>query len=155
MAIYFYKEKGEFGYLASYSPHGFYKNGIYWQTVEHYYQASKFNDIELKKKIINAETPKIASSIGRNKNNPLLQNWDNIKMDIMHDAVLAKFLAHHDLAKKLIETGDEEIIEETTKESYWGCGPNKDGLNVYGKILCKVREELKLLLCSEEKIFYR
>lgn len=44
---------------------------------------------------------------------------------------------------KILDTGDEEIVEETVKENYWGCGPNKDGQNNYGKILVKVREKLR------------
>ena len=36
MAIEFYKEFGDLGYLANYSNHGFYKNGIYYKTVEHF-----------------------------------------------------------------------------------------------------------------------
>lgn len=146
MAIYFYKEFGELGYLASYSLHGFSKDGIYWKTVEHYYQAHKFEDDDVKKMIIDAETPKEASAIGRNRTNKLRDDWREVKNKIMYDAVVAKFLAHPDLARKLIGTGNEEIIEETEKESYWGCGPNKDGKNIYGKILCKVREELKLFM---------
>ena len=42
MAIYFYKQYGELGYLANYSSHGFYKDELYWPTAEHYYQAQKF-----------------------------------------------------------------------------------------------------------------
>ena len=61
----------------------------------------------------------------------------------MYEAVLYKFMAHEDLKEKLLATGNEEIIEETTKENYWGCGPNYDGENNYGKILCKVREQLR------------
>lgn len=142
MAIFFYKEFGPYGYLASYSNHGFEKNGIYWKTVEHYYQAQKFDDILVKEKIINAPTPKIASQIGRSKEYKLRNDWDNIKNKVMYEAVLAKFMAHPDIAKKLIETGDEDIIEATEKENYWGCGPNKNGKNIYGKILCQVRTEL-------------
>ena len=61
----------------------------------------------------------------------------------MLETVLLKFRAHPDILKLLIETGDEELIENTTKESYWGCGPNKDGQNNYGKILVKARKILK------------
>lgn len=145
MAIYFYKEFGELGYLASYSPHGFYKDNVYWKTVEHYYQAQKFDDISVKELIIKAETPKIASTIGRDRKYKLRDDWDRIRDRIMYEAVLAKFLAHPDLAKKLLGTGEEEIVEETVKENYWGCGPNRDGFNMYGKILCKVREQLRKL----------
>lgn len=145
MAIYFYKEFGDLGYLATYSQHGFIKDGIYWKTVEHYYQANKFVEDEVRNLVINAETPKMASAIGRNRNYKIRDDWEQVKNEIMYDAVLAKFLAHPNLAEKLIATGNEEIVEETVKESYWGCGPKKDGLNIYGKILCKVREDLKKL----------
>lgn len=143
LTIFFYKEFGELGYLASYSNHGFYKNGVYWKTVEHYYQAQKFDDETIRQMIIMAETPKMASIIGRNKKYKLRKGWDEIKVEIMYEAVLEKFLAHPDLAKKLINTGNEEIVEATTKEDFWGCGPNKTGENNYGRILCKVREKLK------------
>lgn len=143
MAIRFYKEFGELGYLASYSDYGFFKDGVFWKTVEHYYQAHKFENREVVEMIINAETPKIASKIGRNRSYAIKENWEEIKVDIMFDAVLAKFVFHPDLAKKLMDTGNEEIIEETVKENFWGCGPQKNGKNMYGKILCKVRDELK------------
>lgn len=142
MAIYFYKEFGPLGYLASYSPHGFYKDGIYWKTVEHYYQAQKFEEESVRQKIANALTPKEASSIGRDRIYKIRKDWRKIKKGVMYDAVYCKFKTHPDLAQKLLDTGDEEIIEETTKETYWGCGPNRDGENNYGKILCQVRERL-------------
>lgn len=146
MAIYFYKEFGDYGYLASYSAHGFYKDGINWKTVEHYYQAQKFADDTVRNLIINAETPKIASTIGRDRKYALREDWDQVKNDFMYDAVLEKFLVHTNLAEKLLATGDEEIVEETVKENYWGCGSNKDGINMYGQILCRVREKLRNLL---------
>ena len=119
MAIRFYKEFGELGYLASYSNYGFFKDGIFWKTIEHYYQAHKFEDQKIIEKIINAETPKVASEIGRDRSYPIKENWEEIKVGIMFDAVFAKFMAHPDLAKKLIDTGNEEIIEETVKEDFW------------------------------------
>lgn len=143
MAIKFYKEFGELGYLATYSNHGFYKDDIFYRTSEHYYQSKKFDDPIVVQKIIDAETPKEASNIGRDRNNKLRENWCLIKNEIMYEAVLYKFMEHADLREKLLATGNEEIIEETTKENYWGCGPNYDGTNHYGKILCKVRERLR------------
>lgn len=143
MAIEFYKEFGPLGYLATYSNHGFYKDGVFWKTSEHYYQAQKFKNKEVQKLIINAPTPKLASEIGRDRRYKIRDDWDEIKQDIMFEAVLFKFQANHDILFKLLETGDEEIIEKTEKENYWGCGPLKDGQNNYGKILAKVRNVLK------------
>ena len=104
MAIYFYKQFGPLGYLATYSEHGFYKDGVYWKTSEHYYQAQKFDDDKVREMIINADTPKIASNIGRDKQFRLREDWEEVKQDIMYDAVYYKFKAHQDICKKLLDT---------------------------------------------------
>ena len=36
---------------------------------------------------------------------------------------------YEDILKKLLDTGNAEIVEATVKENYWGCGPNNDGQN--------------------------
>ena len=95
MAIEFYKEFGELGYLASYSNHGFFKNGIYYKTVEHYYQSEKFDNKKLKEKIINCSTPKEASIIGRDRNNIRRKDFDKLKT--MYDAVYEKFNQNRDM----------------------------------------------------------
>ena len=150
MSIDFYKEYGELGYLANYSNHGFYKDNIYYKTAEHYYQANKFDDINIRNKIINAKTPKEASNIGRDRNNIRKKDFNKIKNKVMEEAIYEKFKQNSDIRTKLLETGNEEIREMTTKESYWGVGPNLDGSNYSGKILMKVRERLRKEL-SENK----
>lgn len=141
--IRFYKEFGEYGYLATYSNYVFFKDGIYWKTSEHYYQAQKFLENDIKLRIANAETPKIASIIGRDRNLKIRSDWEEIKQDVMYDAVYFKFMQNENILKKLLHTGNAEIIEATVKENYWGCGPNNDGQNNYGKILVKVRNQIR------------
>lgn len=147
-AIYFYKEFGELGYLASYSEHGFYKDNIYWKTLEHYYQAQKFEDKDVIEKIIKAATPKEASTIGRDRNNHLKNNWSKIKLDVMEEGLYNKYIQNKDICEKLLNTGNKEIVEATVKEFYWGCGIDGTGENHFGKLLVKVRnyirKELKL-----------
>ena len=63
MSVDFYKEFGELGYLANYSNHGFYEDGVFYKTVEHYYQAKKYDNPTIIKKILEADTPKEASII--------------------------------------------------------------------------------------------
>lgn len=141
--IRFYKEFGEYGYLATYSNYGFFKDGVFWKTSEHYYQAQKFMDSDTKIRIQNAETPKIASTIGRDRKLNLRSDWEEIKQDVMFDAVYYKFKQNKDILQKFLNTGNARIVEATVKENYWGCGPNNDGQNNYGKILIKVREKLR------------
>lgn len=141
--IRFYKEFGEYGYLATYSNYGFFKDGVFWKTSEHYYQAQKFLDSDVKRKIENAETPKIASNIGRDRSLKIRSDWEEVKQRVMFEAVYYKFKQNRYILKKLLATGDAEIVEATVKENYWGCGPNNDGQNNYGKILVRVREKLR------------
>ena len=143
MCIEFYKEFGENGYLANYSNHGFYLNGIYYKTVEHYYQSEKFDNADIKNKIINAKTPKEASLIGRDRNNVRKNNFKMIKNDVMLRGILEKFRQNKDILYKLIETRNSEIVEATVDEYYWGIGKNKTGENNIGKILMNARNILK------------
>ena len=115
MAIEFYKELGSLGYLANYSNHGFLKNGIFYKTAEHYYQSEKFDDKKIKEKIINASSPKEASNIGRNRNYQRRENFKDIKLEVMYQAVLEKFRQNKDIRARLIETRNEPIKEMTTK----------------------------------------
>ena len=141
--IEFYKEFGDLGYLANYSNHGFSIDGIYYKTVEHYYQAMKFDDKNLRKRIINAKTPKEASNIGRDRNNKRINNFKSIKDEVMFNGVLEKFRQNRDIAYKLIETRNKHIVEATVDEYYWGIGKDKSGENHIGGILVKVRERIK------------
>ncbi len=149
MAIEFYKEYGPLGYLANYSLHGFTKNGIYYKTVEHYYQSEKFENLKIKEKVINAETPKIASNIGRDRNNIRVANFKKIKNKVMYDGILEKFRQNRDIAYKLIETRNEPIAEATIDEYYWGIGKDKSGENHIGHILEEVRQRIKEEILEE------
>lgn len=161
MAIEFYKEFGPLGYLANYSNHGFVKNGVFYKTVEHYYQSEKYNDPIIKTQIINAATPKIASNIGRDRNNTRKSGFREIKDQVMFDGILEKFRQNRDIAYKLIATGNESIAEATVDEYYWGIGKDKSGENHIGKIIEHVRSQLKkeiisniILKCQNSEVVY-
>ncbi|MBQ4030321.1 MAG: DUF1768 domain-containing protein, partial [Bacilli bacterium] len=141
--IEFYKEFGDLGYLANYSNHGFTIDNVYYKTVEHYYQAMKFDNEEIRNRIINALTPKEASNIGRDRNNKRIDNFKNIKNYVMFNGILEKFRQNRDIAYKLIETRNNDIAEATIDEYYWGIGKDRSGQNNIGKILVKVRDRIK------------
>lgn len=156
----FYKEFGELGYLANYSNHGFTKNGIFYKTVEHYYQSEKFDNPEIKKRIIDAPTPKEASNIGRDRSNIRKENFKEIKNQVMFDGILEKFRQNRDIVYKLIETRNKKIAEATIDEYYWGIGKDKSGKNVIGDTLVKVRERIKreildniIMNCKGKEVF--
>lgn len=86
-------------------------------------------------------TPHGATYLGRKV--MLRPDWESVKYDVMYEVCLAKFSQNPDLRSKLIATGDAELIEGNTwGDRVWGvCGGV--GENHLGKILMRIRKELK------------
>jgi ribA/ribD-fused uncharacterized protein len=143
VTIKFYRTQEPYGCFANFSRHGFELDGKYWKTSEHYFQAQKFVGTPFEEQVRLVETPKEAAIIGRDRNLPLRKDWEQIKDDVMRKAVLKKIEIHEMIKLVLLETGDEEIIEDSPVDYYWGCGANGSGKNMLGKILMEIRNELR------------
>jgi ribA/ribD-fused uncharacterized protein len=61
----------------------------------------------------------------------------------MHRCCLAKFTQHENLKKLLLDTGDAELQEDSQDDFFWGIGADGSGKNVLGKILMRIRDEIK------------
>ncbi|HLY31420.1 MAG TPA: NADAR domain-containing protein, partial [Ktedonobacterales bacterium] len=57
--------------------------------------------------------------------------------------VLRKFETHERPRAILLGTGDEEIVESSPSDYYWGCGADGSGKNRLGHTLMLVRERLR------------
>lgn len=142
--IEFYSVEEEFGEFSNFALYPVKLQGKIWQTSEHYFQAQKFEDKEYREKIRKAKSPMKAAELGRSRKVKIVSNWDKIKDNVMYDAVKAKFTQHEELKQLLLSTGDAKLVEHTENDNYWGDGGKQGkGLNKLGKILMKVREELK------------
>ncbi|WP_257042091.1 NADAR family protein [Streptomyces sp. TLI_55] len=73
----------------------------------------------------------------------LRRDWERVKDDVMRRAVATKFRAHDDIRQILLSTDDEEIVEDTTTDHYWGQGRSGNGKNMLGKILMRTRSRLR------------
>lgn len=141
--IRFYKLNEPYGFLSNCSLHQVFIEGETWRTVEHFYQASKFPNIEVKNIIKSLDSPKKAADEGRNRKNPIRDDWDFIKEKIMFSALKAKFLQHPQLRRELLNTDSSILIEDTANDNYWGNGGDDTGKNKLGLLLMDVRESIK------------
>lgn len=140
--IYFFTKNDSYYELSNFSPFGFEDEGIYWPTVEHYFQAQKFEDAAYREKIRKAYSPKQAKSLGQARAFPIRSDWEEVKEQIMLYALRRKF-AHPRLKTMMLETGKRFLVENSPFDSYWGCGPHGEGKNRLGHLLMVVREELR------------
>tara|TARA_B100000745_G_scaffold173343_1_gene113557 strand:+ start:7662 stop:8096 length:435 start_codon:yes stop_codon:yes gene_type:complete len=118
--------------------------GEVWMTSEHAYQAQKFiTRKDIQAKIQDARSAHDAKVIAREHAFFTHSGWEKEKLEVMEDICRAKLEQHEFIQKRLRETGDGEIIEDSPKDSFWGWGPNQTGHNYLGKIWMKLRDEME------------
>mmetsp|Transcript_24281 Transcript_24281/g.41469 ORF Transcript_24281/g.41469 Transcript_24281/m.41469 type:complete len:167 (-) Transcript_24281:46-546(-) len=137
------KNKSYWACLSNYFVRDTFIQGYSYPTVEHYFQAQKFSSKEYKDEIRAARSGLQAKKLGSVERDDIVENWDEIKDDIMRRGVAAKFHQHQDLQAVLMATKQAEIIFKSSTDSYWGKGKN-GGENKLGEVLVSVREELRL-----------
>lgn len=159
MSIKFWRTKESYGCFSNFSKHSITIDGIIFLTSEHYFQAQKFYKFngdfnDDMKDVVNAKTPRDAADIGRDRNRPLRKDWEQVKDQVMEFIVEQKLLQHKNILELLLSTNEEEeIIEDSPYDYYWGCGKDGSGKNMLGKILMKLRTKFRNEKVKDEQIF--
>ena len=131
---------GPYRFLSNFWPCELEYGGIKFTTVEAAFQACKTLD-EFKRLEISRMTAPQAKKAG--KSLQLRKDWEQVKLDIMYQLVRQKFYRNMSLHRKLLDTGDLQLVEGNWwGDTFWGIC-NGQGHNHLGKILMKVRDELK------------
>lgn len=130
--VFFYAQTDPYWELSNFAPFGVEMDGVWWRTVEHWFQAPKFGNPEYAEKIRHVSKPKDAKRLGMTRALPLLPDWEEVKDEIMYAAVLKKFQTHEAPRAVLLGTGTARIVEDSPVDPYWGCGPNGTGSTNWG-----------------------
>lgn len=134
------KFDGEYAFLSNFYPSPITDGNIIFPTVEHFFQAAKTVNMADYEMIAAADTPGRAKRLGRRIE--LREDWEEVKDGIMLEALRRKF-SDDFLRRKLIATGDAELIEGNDwNDMYWGVCAGV-GRNKLGKLLMQVRNEFK------------
>lgn len=154
MTIYFYGARHKpYGCFSNFSPHGFERDGVWWPTSEHYFQAQKFAGTSFADLIRQAPTPREAAKLGRRRSLPLRHDWEVIKDQVMLAGILCKFETHADIRAVLLATGEELLAENAPRDYYWGCGADGSGQNKLGQVLMTVRTLLRRREVQQPELF--
>ena len=141
--ILFYGPHEPYGFLGNWYSAAIFLDGKIWPTSEHYYQAQKFAGTEFEEICRRLPSPREAFELTRRPDVPVDAHWDEKKLDVMKIAVKAKFTQNPELAERLLETGNAQLIENAPIDAYWGIGANGNGKNMLGKILMDLRDLLR------------
>lgn len=131
--------KGEHYFLSNFYSAPIVFEGVRYENNEAAFQAAKCPS--RKQEFCNLN-PSEAKRLGRQVE--LRPDWENVKDGIMYRICKEKFMQNHDLRIKLIGTKDADLVEGNDwNDTIWGVC-NGVGENRLGKILMKVRDEIKL-----------
>jgi hypothetical protein len=140
-AVLFYEQ--DFYPLSNFSSFTLQWKGIRFDTSEAAYHWEKFEDLSLKEEIRFAPSAHEAFKAAERYKPQRRADWDAVKVDIMRDILRAKLTQHEYVRRKLLATGDRELIENSWRDDFWGWGPNKGGQNQLGKLWMELRTELR------------
>lgn len=136
--------EGDYRFLSNFAPISVRYDGTDFATSEHAYQAAKArDDPDLYEQIADSTEPDEAKRLGRKASLP--SDWDERKRYLMLEIVTARFSQNPAYREKLLETGDQPIVElNSWGDTYWGVKSSTgEGKNMLGRILMGVRSSLQ------------
>lgn len=134
--------QGEYRFLSNFWPCDILFDGLSYPSTENAFQAAKTNNL-LDRARFTEYTSGTAKREG--KRLKLRSDWDEVRLQVMYEINRYKYTIHSDLRAKLLATGDAYLMEGNTwHDTYWGVDlESGKGQNHLGKILMRIREELK------------
>lgn len=143
MQVFFYEQ--EFYVLSNFSAFQLYWKGQTFMTSEHAYHCEKFpgRESHIRHAIRSAPSAHEALQVARRHEMAVRSDWSLVRVDIMREILRAKVEQHEYVKRKLLETGERELIEDSWRDAFWGIGPNKDGQNMLGKLWMEIRAEIR------------
>ena len=111
-----------------------------WPSVEHYYQAQKFAEVDHEEaraainSIASADSPELAAAIGRRlaRTRPelLRKDWQEGKIAAMHAALRAKFFGYEGPRDALMRTAGTIEHVNGRQERTYAMSPNRQGMGI-------------------------
>lgn len=142
--------RNDFAFLSNFHPVHLTFEGERYTSSEHAYQSAKTLDPWEKRMIREAPDPGRAKKLG--KGVKIRPDWESIKLSVMETILRSKF-ENPWLRSLLIDTGELELVETNTwSDTFWGVC-NGVGENNLGKLLMKIRDEVRIEVEQEQKDF--
>lgn len=130
--------RNEYSFLSNFYSAPVTYNGLTYRNSEAAFQAQK--NILRSKEFVNLN-PSEAKQLGRKVY--LRSDWERVKNQLMYEICYNKFTQNATLKDKLLATCEQELVETNSwNDTYWGVC-NGRGQNHLGKILMKLRNDLK------------
>lgn len=139
--IFFYEH--EFYVFSNFSSFMLSWKGKDYMTSEHVYHSERFDEENHKEALRLSRSAHDAYKYAQENKHLQRKDWNDIKVGVMKEILHEKVKQHPYVLKKLLESGDCELVEDSWRDDFWGWGPNKEGKNMLGKLWMEVRDEVR------------
>lgn len=139
--VFFYEQ--DFYVLSNFSAFRVTYNEQTFDTSEAAYHYQRFTSADHRRAILYAYSAHEAFRYAQDHKADQRHDWDAVKFAVMKEILHAKAAQHEYVRRKLLSTGDRELIEDSWRDPVWGWGPNRDGKNMLGKLWMEIRAELR------------
>ena len=118
--------------------------GRLWPTSERAYQAARFMGKKPKvvEQIFKARSADAAYKIAQKNLSDDFEDYRDRDLENMESILRCKLKQNPYVRHKLAQTGKRYIVEDSSKDSFWGWGENRNSRNELGKIWMKLRKEI-------------
>lgn len=141
--IKFYRVTGPYGFLSNLFKKPLIFGDREFQAAEYAYLFGIFKDEVAREWAMKAPKPHLLSILAHGLFSwDIVKNWSKIRVERMYKVLKVKF-SDVELKQKLLATGSSILIEDSKTDSFWGIGRKETGKNMLGKLLMKVRKEIK------------
>lgn len=135
-----HKFTGKYEFLSNFYPCLVQYEGVRYPSVEHAYQAAKTLDKDTRTAFSILPTASDTKKLGGKLK--LRNDWEQVKEEVMYECLKSKF-SNKNLKEMLLQTGYAHIEEGNNHgDRIWGT-VNGRGQNKLGKLLMRIREEIK------------
>ncbi|KAK4996491.1 hypothetical protein LTR66_003907 [Elasticomyces elasticus] len=157
--IFFWREFEElYGFMSQWYMCPFEHEGTTYLSAEMWMMVQKarlFGDEDIATQMLATPTPAEHQALGRKVKGFDKQRWNENKSRIVEEGNYHKFTSSEpqlQLKRKLLETGERELVEASPTDRIWGVGFGADdaeenrkdwGENLLGKAIAAVRERLR------------
>jgi ribA/ribD-fused uncharacterized protein len=123
-----------------------------------YQKALTFSDTKTANEILLTSSPRKCKGLGKATKGFENAVWDKVKSQVVEQGSYLKYTRSEELKKKLLATGDRELIEASPFDRVWGVGFNPEqcrqgkksgawrelwGQNLLGKALMTTRKRIR------------
>ena len=121
-------------------------NEVTVNTIEALYQALRFPCFpEIQESIIKERSPMAAKFVAKRHKAQSRADWNRHRVSIMRWCLQLKLAFHwHEIGRLLESTQNKNIVEESTKDAFWGAiavgDTELEGVNALGRLLMELRD---------------